>query len=121
MQQRGLDIIFGRADTTVTFCRVGEGCKTVARRLKSSNGIARGPQGEIYVSSTYTSQIYVFEAQADDTLVLTDTIPIGACAVASLFSYLTFSAQAEAVWITFPWTRTAAYTSQVSCSVRCIA
>ncbi|KZW00280.1 calcium-dependent phosphotriesterase [Exidia glandulosa HHB12029] len=75
--QRGLDIIFGRPSTTVTFCRVDEGCKTAARNLRSSNGIAKGPQGEIYVTSTYTSQIYVFEAQADDTLVLTDTIPIG--------------------------------------------
>ncbi|EJD52745.1 calcium-dependent phosphotriesterase [Auricularia subglabra TFB-10046 SS5] len=75
--KRAWHIITGLARTTVTHCRVDEGCKTAARNVAFSNGIARGTQGEIYVSSTYTSQIYVFEAQADDTLILNDMIPIG--------------------------------------------
>jgi hypothetical protein len=73
---RFLDILFRRENTFITYCHVENGCKVVARRLKTSNGIARGQNGEIYVSHTYASEISVFEEQSDHSLVLTDTIPV---------------------------------------------
>jgi len=74
--RRGLDILFRRPTTTVTYCHVDTGCKIAARGLLSSNGVVRGKDGQIFVSNTFSSQITVFERQADDTLVLTDVIPV---------------------------------------------
>jgi len=74
---RFADILFGRENTFVTWCHVEDGCKVVARRLRTASGIARGPQGEIYIANMFASSISVFEEQADHSLMLTDTIPVG--------------------------------------------
>jgi len=75
--QRGYEIFMGTQATAVTFCHVENGCRFAATELMTSNGIARGLDGEIFVSSTWKSQISVLEKQADNTLVLTDVIDIG--------------------------------------------
>jgi hypothetical protein len=76
-QQRGYEVFMGTPTAAVTYCHVGSGCRFAATELMTSNGIARGLDGEIFVSSTWKSQISVMEKQADNTLVLTDIINIG--------------------------------------------
>lgn len=72
-----MDVVFARASTTITYCHVEQGCKTAARNVISANGIARGKDGRIYVTSTFASRVTVFDEQADNTLVVGDIINIG--------------------------------------------
>ncbi|KAF5393495.1 hypothetical protein D9757_000655 [Collybiopsis confluens] len=66
-----------RSTTTVGYCHVDQGCKVAASKLLTSNGIARALNDTLYVASGLGGKVTVFEKQADNTLLLTDVIPIG--------------------------------------------
>lgn len=59
------------------YCDVGEGCKYAAENMLGNNGIAKGKNDTFYVANARSGQLRVMEAQADNTLVLTDVIPTG--------------------------------------------
>jgi len=48
--------------------------------LHGSNGIVRAQNGTVYVANSKSGNIYVFEEQNDHSLVLVDTIALGAFA-----------------------------------------
>ncbi|OCH86369.1 calcium-dependent phosphotriesterase [Obba rivulosa] len=75
---RELETYFPIPRTSVGFCEIGKGCKYAAQRLPGANGIAKSRTNDtFYVANTPLGQINVFEKQADNTLVLVDTITVG--------------------------------------------
>jgi sugar lactone lactonase YvrE len=68
----------GLARTSVGYCHVEEGCKIAVDGLHGSNGIARAQNGTVYVTDFKSGQINVLEEQNDHSLVLVDTIALGA-------------------------------------------
>ncbi|KAF7361957.1 Serum paraoxonase/arylesterase 2 [Mycena venus] len=61
---------------SVGYCDVESGCKYVARKLHSANGIVRAPTNDtFYVSNSLLGGITVLERQSDNTLLKTHTIP----------------------------------------------
>ena len=75
-QKRALEV-FGRKSSSVGFCHVDRGCKIAAAGMSGNNGIAYANNGTFYVASAVGSPISVLERQDDDTLVITDLIPVG--------------------------------------------
>lgn len=75
-QTRYLEFL-GLAQTSVGYCHIDNGCRIVASGLHGSNGIARAQNGTVYVGSSKSGQIRVFEEQNDQSLVLTDVIALG--------------------------------------------
>ena len=65
------------ARTSIGYCHIDHGCRIVASGLHGSNGIARAQNGTVYVGSSKSGQIRVFEEQNDQSLVLTDVIALG--------------------------------------------
>lgn len=49
-----------------------------AENVPGANGITRDKEGNIYVASITTGQVYVLESQEDHSLVLTDVISLSA-------------------------------------------
>jgi len=45
--------------------------------MGGNNGIARAPNGTIYVASSLFDGLSILEEQTDNTLVLTDNVPTG--------------------------------------------
>ncbi|KAK7685311.1 hypothetical protein QCA50_011674 [Cerrena zonata] len=75
--QRTLELYFMLRRTTVGYCHVDEGCKFAAKNLPSANGIARSPINDtFYVASGFGGGLQILEKQTDNTLVLTDVVPI---------------------------------------------
>lgn len=66
----------GLARTSVGYCHIDNGCRVVASGLHGSNGIARTQNGTVYVGSSKSGEIRVFEEQNDQSLVLTDVIAL---------------------------------------------
>ncbi|PAV18920.1 serum paraoxonase arylesterase [Pyrrhoderma noxium] len=69
-----VDTLLGWAVTNVGYCNVVDGCKIVAEGLVGVNGIAKGKDGKYYVASSTSGRVYVFDRQADNSLVLEDEI-----------------------------------------------
>jgi arylesterase/paraoxonase len=78
-QSRYLEYL-GLARTSVGYCHVDEGCKISMDGLPGSNGIARAQNGTVYVANSKSGAIHVLEEQNDHSLVLVDTIALGAFA-----------------------------------------
>jgi arylesterase/paraoxonase len=78
----------GLARTSVGYCHVEEGCKIAIGGLHGSNGIARAQNGTVYVTDFKSGKINVLEEQNDHSLVLVDTIALGAFAGILRFSVL---------------------------------
>lgn len=57
------------------YCHLDNGCQIATTGLISSNGIARGKDGLIYVANQ--GKLSVHEEQADHSLVLVDRIVVG--------------------------------------------
>lgn len=68
---------FLKPTSSVVYCRIGEGCKYAAENLLGNNGIAKGKNDTFYVANALSGQLRVLESQADNTLTLTDVIPLG--------------------------------------------
>lgn len=67
---------FGRKSSSVGFCHIDRGCKFAATGISSANGIATANNGTFYVASAVGGPVSVLEQQDDDTLVITDLIPV---------------------------------------------
>lgn len=70
----------------ITYCHVDEGCKFAVEGLPAINGLARAPAEsrvggqDIFYAAGYgvESKTFVLEKQADESLVLVDTIEMSA-------------------------------------------
>jgi sugar lactone lactonase YvrE len=71
---RWLEFI-GSARASIGYCHVDNGCEISVAGMLGNNGIARSPNGTIYVGSAKIGGISTFEEQSDHSLVLTDVIP----------------------------------------------
>ncbi|KAF8160654.1 hypothetical protein B0H34DRAFT_697546 [Crassisporium funariophilum] len=71
---RALDNL-GRATTSVGYCHLEKGCHYAIQNMHGNNGIAAAPNGTFYVANAVSGGLYVLEKQADNTLVLTDSVP----------------------------------------------
>ncbi|KAI0256143.1 serum paraoxonase/arylesterase [Lactifluus subvellereus] len=67
---------FGLSRTSVGYCHVDDGCKIAISGLHGSNGIARAPNGTVYVANSKFGEIRVLEEQSNYSLVLTDAIAL---------------------------------------------
>ncbi|KAJ3829430.1 hypothetical protein F5880DRAFT_430383 [Lentinula raphanica] len=65
------------ASNTVGYCHLERGCKIVATGLHSNNGIAKASNGTVYVASNLGGAVSIFERQEDESLLLTDVVPLG--------------------------------------------
>ncbi|KAJ3785174.1 hypothetical protein GGU10DRAFT_428119 [Lentinula aff. detonsa] len=65
------------ASTSVGYCHLDRGCKVAASGLHGNNGIVKALNDTVYVASNTGGKISVFEWQGDDSLLLTDVVPIG--------------------------------------------
>lgn len=72
-------MLFGLTWSNVGYCHSTRGCKVAINNLFGANGITRGKDGTIYISSSKAGRIYVTEPQADNSLVITDEISLGEC------------------------------------------
>ncbi|KAF8971109.1 hypothetical protein BDZ97DRAFT_1787754 [Flammula alnicola] len=70
---RMLDLL-GRKSSSIGYCHIEEGCKYALTKTHASNGITRAPNGTLYVGDSVEGRVDVLEQQADDTLVITDSI-----------------------------------------------
>ncbi|OCB88463.1 calcium-dependent phosphotriesterase [Sanghuangporus baumii] len=71
-----IDALLDLGWSNVGYCHAHKGCKVAADNIVGANGIVRGSDGKYYVASSTSGRIYVFERQTDDSLVLTDLIPL---------------------------------------------
>jgi len=69
--------LLGLARTSVGYCHVDEGCKIAMGGLRGSNGIVRALNGTVYVASSLSGKINVFEEENDHSLVSGDVIALG--------------------------------------------
>lgn len=92
-----METFFALDGVGITYCDTTNGCKFAATGFPSINGLSRAPpearvggQDIFYAAGQALSgSIYVFEGQADNSLVLTDTIYVGTYTL-SLHEYMTF-------------------------------
>ncbi|KAF5321192.1 hypothetical protein D9619_001339 [Psilocybe cf. subviscida] len=66
--------VLGRGRTSVGFCHANLGCHYAVQNMLGCNGIARAPNGTVYVADSIWGGISILERQADNTLVLTDKV-----------------------------------------------
>lgn len=64
----------GLPGKSVGYCHKDQGCKIAYKGLTGANGINEGPDGSIWVANNIFSELFVFEKEDDNTLVLTDTL-----------------------------------------------
>ena len=65
------------AFTDIVYCHVEDGCRVAASGMHANNGIARAPNGTVYVASLMgPAGVTVLEEQSDHTLVIIDSIKI---------------------------------------------
>lgn len=76
LQARELEIL-GRGRTSVGFCNTDTGCHYAVQNMLGCNGIARAPNGTVYVANSIWGGLSILEEQADKTLVLTDKVATG--------------------------------------------
>ncbi|KAF8198075.1 hypothetical protein BJ912DRAFT_845748 [Pholiota molesta] len=73
---REFNMFSWKKDTSVGYCDTDTGCKYAIQNMHGNNGIARAPNGTIYVADSSTGGLSILEPQADNTLVLTDIVPV---------------------------------------------
>lgn len=101
------------ARTSVGYCHIDNGCRIVASGLHGSNGIVRAQNGTVYVGSSKSGQIRVFEEQNDQSLVLTDVIALGTSLKFCVSWIRRHSFRAQIVsWTISPSTQTGHYGRQ---------
>ncbi|EJD03198.1 calcium-dependent phosphotriesterase [Fomitiporia mediterranea MF3/22] len=69
-----LDAFFDLGWSNVGYCHAERGCKIVIDNLVSANGITRGKDGRVYVTSPTSGRVYVLDRKADNSLVIADVI-----------------------------------------------
>lgn len=77
--------VFGLEGLGIAFCHVDSGCKFAITGLPGINGISRAPKemqrrgDDIFYAAEYGggAKVFVMERQADNSLVLSDTVFVG--------------------------------------------
>jgi hypothetical protein len=96
-QFRKLQVYLRLTSIGIAYCHVDQGCRFAVEGLPSINGIARAPPGvrvggqDIFYAAGYGTEnrIFVLEKQGDESLVLVDTIDIGALLLSKHYGGLT--------------------------------
>lgn len=70
-------LLFGAKGSSVGYCHIDEGCKFAIAKTYGSNGIAAAPNGTIYVANSLSGGVLFLEPQADNTLVLSESVKTG--------------------------------------------
>ncbi|KAF8971107.1 serum paraoxonase/arylesterase [Flammula alnicola] len=68
--------VFGRSTSSVGYCHIDKGCHFAIQHMHGNNGIARAPNGTVYVANSLIGGLSILEPQADNTLVLTDIVAV---------------------------------------------
>ena len=69
--------LLGAKTSSVGYCHIDDGCKYAITRTQASNGITAAPNGTVYVADSVRGGVLFLERQADDTLVITDSVKTG--------------------------------------------
>ena len=69
--------LFGAKSTSVGYCHIDDGCKFAITGTHSSNGIAAAPNGTVYVADSLYGGVLFLEPQADNTLVISESVKTG--------------------------------------------
>lgn len=69
--------LFGSKSSSVGYCHIDDGCKIAIAGTHGSNGIAAAPNGTIYVANSLYGGVLFLEPQADNTLVIIESVKTG--------------------------------------------
>ena len=69
--------LFGAKISSVGYCHIDDGCKFAITGTHGSNGIAAAPNGTIYVADSLFGGVLFLERQADNTLVVSESVKTG--------------------------------------------
>lgn len=67
--------IFGHSMTSIGYCHFDKGCHFAIQNMHANNGIAKAPNGTVYVANWIAGGLTILEEQADNTLVVKDFVP----------------------------------------------
>jgi arylesterase / paraoxonase len=68
----------GVKSTSVGYCHIDNGCKfAITGTHHGSNGIAVAPNGTVYVADSIYGGVSFLEPQADNTLVVSESVKTG--------------------------------------------
>ena len=83
--------LFGAKSSSVGYCHVDDGCKFAITGTHSSNGIAAAPNGTVYVADSVYGGVSFLEPQADNTLVVSESVKTGTRHIAQCIYRSSFS------------------------------
>jgi arylesterase / paraoxonase len=69
--------LLGAKTSSVGYCHIDDGCKYAITGTHGSNGIAAAPNGTIYVADAIYGGVLFLEPQADNTLVVSESVKTG--------------------------------------------
>ena len=69
--------LLGAKISSVGYCHIDDGCKSAITGTHGSNGIAAAPNGTVYVSNSIFGGVLFLEPQADNTLVVSESVRTG--------------------------------------------
>jgi arylesterase/paraoxonase len=69
--------LLGAKSTSVGYCHIDDGCKFAITGTHGSNGIAAAPNGTVYVADCIYGGVSFLEPQADNTLVVSESVKTG--------------------------------------------
>lgn len=69
--------LLGSKRSSVGYCHIDDGCKYAITATHGSNGITAAPNGTIYVANAIYGGVLSLEPQADNTLVVSESIKTG--------------------------------------------
>jgi arylesterase/paraoxonase len=69
--------LFGAKISSVGYCHIDDGCKSAITGTHGSNGIAAAPNGTVYVADSLYGGVLFLEPQADNTLVVSESVKTG--------------------------------------------
>ena len=84
--------LLGAKSSSVGYCHIDDGCKLAITKTHGSNGIAAAPNGTIYVANSLYGGILLLEPQADNNLVIIDSVKTGTRYIARCTYRSSFSA-----------------------------
>ena len=67
----------GAKSSSVGYCHIDDGCKFAITKTHSSNGIAAALNGTVYVADSVFGGVLSLEPQADNTLVVSESVKTG--------------------------------------------
>src|ERR1700678_2102175 len=70
--------LLGAKRSSVGYCHIDDGCKYAITGTHASNAITAAPNGTVYVSNAVYGGVLFLERQADNTLVVSESVKTGA-------------------------------------------